>query len=158
MRKNQRKQATSLDEAIQMCADYAQIKHRRPAKVISDLMGVELKTYYRWMADSAMPINRIRQFESFCGCNYVSEYLCIAAGKVVIDIPTGNKTPVAQLGEMQANAGNAIVLLSRFYEGKSSLEETLDALNHTLTDMAYHRQNIIKHSAPELGLFGDGDA
>jgi hypothetical protein len=35
--------ASNLDEAIELCADHAGDKLRRPAKVMADLMGVELK-------------------------------------------------------------------------------------------------------------------
>ena len=48
MRKRNWKSArpSSLDEAIELCADHASEVLRRPAKVMADLMGVELKTYY----------------------------------------------------------------------------------------------------------------
>ncbi|MDR2172649.1 MAG: hypothetical protein LBE32_00315 [Burkholderiales bacterium] len=146
---------TSLDDAIQMCADHAAEKLRRPAKVLADLMGVELKTYYRWLADSAMPLNRLRQFEAFCGCGYISEYLCVSCGRVVIDIPMGRGSSVATLSAAQSNSAQAFALLSKFYEGKASAEETVEALSITLSDLAYQRQNVIKHAEPELGLFGD---
>jgi hypothetical protein len=67
--------ASNLDEAIELCADHAGDKLRRPAKVMADLMGVELKTYYRWLAESSMPLNRLRQFEAFTGASYISDYL-----------------------------------------------------------------------------------
>jgi hypothetical protein len=136
-----------------MCADHAAEKLRRPPKVLADLMGVELKTYYRWLADSSMPLNRLRQFEAFCGCGYISEYLCVAGGKVVIDIPIGRGASVATLSQAQANSAQAFALLARFYEDKATAEETVEALSVTLSDLAYQRQNVIKHAEPELGLF-----
>jgi hypothetical protein len=86
--------ATSISHAIELCLDYATENHRRPAKVLADLMGIDVKLLYRWMSDSSMPLNRIRQFETFCGASYISEYLCTAHGdKIVIDIPSG-KNPM----------------------------------------------------------------
>jgi len=38
--------ATSLDHAIELAKRHAKEQHR-PSKVMADLMGVELKTYYR---------------------------------------------------------------------------------------------------------------
>ncbi|MEX3629963.1 MAG: hypothetical protein VB138_11300 [Burkholderia sp.] len=62
MRKHPRKiqPATSLREAVDRCVTTADA-NRRPAKVMSDLMGVELKTYYRWLSDLSMPLNRLLQ-------------------------------------------------------------------------------------------------
>lgn len=50
--------ATSLDHAIELAKRHAKEQHR-PSKVMADLMGVELKTYYRWLLDNTLPLNRI---------------------------------------------------------------------------------------------------
>lgn len=50
--------ATSLDHAIELAKRYAK-ERRLPSKVMADLMGVELKTYYRWLLDNTLPLNRI---------------------------------------------------------------------------------------------------
>ncbi|EEG23004.1 hypothetical protein EIKCOROL_02411 [Eikenella corrodens ATCC 23834] len=42
--------ATSLDHAIELAKRHAK-ERRLPSKVMADLMGVELKTYYRWLLD-----------------------------------------------------------------------------------------------------------
>jgi hypothetical protein len=147
--------ATSLDEAIQMCADYAAEKLRRPPKVLADLMGVPLSTVYRWLADSSMPLNRLRQFEAFCGCGYISEYLCAASGKIVINVPIGRGASVTTLAEAQTNSAHAFALLAKFYEKRASAEETVEALSITLSDLAYQRQNVAKHAEPELGFWDE---
>jgi hypothetical protein len=157
MRKTTRKtrRPTSLEDAYQMCLDHALAKHRRAAKALAELMGVPISTFYRWLSECSMPANLIRQFEAFCGTGYVSEYLCTSGGgRVVIDIPTGRSATVTDLSEVQANSAVAVGMLAKFYEGKATAEETLEALTGTLTDLAYHRQNVIKHSEPELALFG----
>ncbi|BBF86308.1 hypothetical protein DLM_2707 [Aquitalea magnusonii] len=125
-------------------------------KRMADLMGVDVKTYYRWMAESSIPLNRVRQFETFCKASHISEYLCTAhGGRVVITIPTGKKTKASDLGEMQGNFGKVVMLLEQFYRDKTDLQETLGALNEVLSQVAYHRENVIKIGQPELELFGD---
>lgn len=148
---------TSLGEAMELCIDYATEVNRRPIKVLADLMGVEAKTLYRWLADTSMPLNRVRQFETFCGVSYVSDYLCLAHGdKVVISIPAGRKAGVTDLADVQCSFGQAIALLARFYQHGEALEETVAALTTTLTQLAYQRSNVMKSAAPELALFDDG--
>ncbi len=145
---------TSLSEAFELCVEYA-AAHRRPVKVLADLMGTQSTTLYRWLADSSMPSNKIRQFENFCGVAYVSEYLCIAQGdKVVVSIPVGKKAGVAELAEVQCSFAEAIALLARFYQNGEAAEETIAALSLTLNQLAYQRSNVEKSSAPELELFG----
>ena len=49
--------ATSLDHAIELAKRHAK-ERRLPSKVMADLMGVELKTYYRWLLENTLPLNR----------------------------------------------------------------------------------------------------
>ncbi|MCG8993249.1 hypothetical protein LH427_09715 [Laribacter hongkongensis] len=145
---------TSLDEAIERQLDAAAKLGLVPKKM-ADLMGVEVKTYYRWLAESSMPLNRVRQFEAFCKASHISEYLCTAQGnKVVIAIPSGKKAAVIELSEVQANAADAMALLARFYQDKVGLDETVSALSRVLSQVAYHRENVLKAGEPELELFG----
>lgn len=144
----------SLSEAFELCIEFA-AEHRRPVKVLADLLGVEVKTLYRWLAETSMPLNRVRQFETFCGASFVSEYLCLAHGnKVVVEIPTGKKAGVVEVAQVQANAAAAMALLARFYVDGLGAEETLSAMTSTLSEFAYHRQNVMKTWEPELELFG----
>ncbi len=145
----------TLSEAAEACLEHA-AKKGRPAKVMADLMGVELKTLYRWQADTSMPLNRIRQFETFCGASYISDYLCLAHGnKVVIDIPTGKRADITDLAELQGNFAEALALLARFYRDGNGVDETISALTLTLSNLAYQRSNVQKSHQPELSLFGD---
>jgi len=118
-------------------------------------MGIDVKLLYRWMSDSSMPLNRIRQFETFCGASYISEYLCTAHGdKIVIDIPSGKKANVTDLAEVQANFAEAIALLARFYQNGDDVEKTVSVLTRTLSELGFQRSNVMKVSQPELALFG----
>ena len=143
----------SLNEAMQLCVDFA-TENRKPVKVLADLMGVEVKTLYRWLADTSMPINRVRQFETFCGICFVSEYLCLAHGdKVVVAIPAGKKASVLELSTLQGVFAQAMTFLVQFYQDGSGTDETVTALTETLTQVAYQRSNVLKSSTPELDLF-----
>jgi hypothetical protein len=145
---------SSLDDAIQ-CQLAAAEKLGLVPKRMADLMGVDVKTYYRWAAESSMPLNRVRQFEAFSQASFISEYLCTAhGGRVVITIPTGKKAKASDLGEMQANFGKVVMLLEQFYNDKSGLQDTIAVLSQVLSQVAYHRENVIKNSNPELELFG----
>lgn len=138
---------------MQLCVEFAS-ENRKPVKVLADLMGVEIKTLYRWLADTSMPINRVRQFETFCGISFISEYLCLAQGdKVVVAIPAGKKAGVLELSELQGSFAEAVALLVHFYKDGSQPDETITALSSTLTQLAYQRSNVLKASAPELDLF-----
>lgn len=146
---------TSLSEAMQLCVEFA-AENSRPIKVLADLMGVETKTLYRWLADTSMPLNRIRQFESFCRIALISDYLCLAHGdKVVISIPKGKKADVAELAELQGMFAETMALLVRFYKDGRDVESTVQALTKTLTQVAFQRSNVMKSGAPELELFGE---
>ncbi len=147
----------SIGEAMELCVEFSTEKNRRPVKVLADLMGVEAKTLYRWLADTSIPLNRVRQLEDFCGASFVSEYLCLARGdKVVVAIPAGKKAGVTELSEVQCTFAEAMALLARFYQRGDSMDETVAALTGTLTQLAYHRSNVLKTSTPELDLFETG--
>jgi hypothetical protein len=158
MRKRTKKylHATSLSEAFDLCVDHA-AGQRRPAKVLADLMGIELKTLYRWLAETSMPLNRIRQFEEFCGVRYVSEYLCVADGRrVVIEIPSGRRPGITELSNLQSSFADAAAALCRYYDTGSEQQVAIVALTHAMTQTAYHRENVAKDHTPELP-FCDGD-
>ncbi|MGC0153312.1 hypothetical protein ACPRNU_12690 [Chromobacterium vaccinii] len=150
-----RRVANSLSDAIERQQAAAE-KLGLPAKRMADLMGVELKTYYRWLSDNSMPLNRVRQWETFGRASYVSEYLCTAHGnRVVITIPAGKKATVKDIAGVQANAANALALLAQFYQDRTGLAETVEALTAVLTQAAYHRENVLLAAEPELELFGE---
>lgn len=120
-------------------------------------MGVELKTYYRWLLDNTMPLNRVAQFEALTGCRFISEYLCVMHGdRVAIEIPRGRKGRAADIAKAQRQSAEAMALLARWYEDGSGVDETIAALTQMLSVLAYHRENVKKAETPEL-MFGDDD-
>ncbi|MCP2041440.1 hypothetical protein L1281_002040 [Neisseria sp. HSC-16F19] len=157
MRNIRQAKATSLDHAIALTKRYAK-ERRLPSKVMADLMGVELKTYYRWLLDNTMPLNRVAQFEALAGCRFISEYLCVMHGdKVVIDIPRGRKGKTADVARVQSQTAAAIALLARWHEDGNGVEETIAALTQVLSLLAYQRENVKKAETPELWFGGADD-
>ena len=147
--------ATSLDHAIELAKHHAK-ERRLPSKVMADLMGVELKTYYRWLLENTMPLNRIAQFEALTGSRYISEYLSVLHGdRVVIEIPRGRNGSTADIAKVQSQTAEAIALLAKWHEDGSGVDETIEALTRVLSTLAYHRENVKKVETPELE-FGEG--
>ena len=151
---SQKNKATSLDDAFELAQEYAK-QHCMPPKRIAELMGVEYKTLMRWMIDGTMPLNKLIQFEHFIGCQFISEYICVFQGqKVVVDIPRGKKSNVVDLATLQGQHAQMMLVLSKFYDGNSSIEETISEINESLSNLAYQRENVKKADTPEL-LLGD---
>lgn len=149
--------ATSLRDAFDRNTASADA-NRRPAKVLADLMGVELKTYYRWLSELSMPANRILQFEAFCGARHISEFLSVADGRrIVIDIPTGRRPAIADLAALQSAFADAAAILCRYYTTGEEQLEAITSLTHAMAQAAFHRENVAKDHAPELS-FDEGDS
>lgn len=153
---NLKVKATDFDNAIYLTKSYAKAKGK-PSKVMADLMGVELKTYYRWMTDGTMPLNRVLQFEALAGCHFISEFLCIFHGnKIVIDIPTGKKVKTKDVASLQKLLAVTVSHLSDFYESNNKeVQVTLESLNQSLSALGFHQRNVQKAGFPELDFDGE---
>ena len=132
--------ATSLDHAIELAKRHAK-ERRLPSKVMADLMGVELKTYYRWLLENTLPLNRIAQFEALTGSRFISEYLSVLHGdRVVIEIPRGRKGKAADMAQVQSQTAAALALLAKWHEDGSGVDETIEALTNVLALLAYQAE------------------
>ena len=153
---SQKHRATSLDHAIELTEEYAE-QYRMPSKRIAELMGVEYKTYRRWMLDGTLPLSRLVTLEHIVGAQFISEYLCVFQGnKVVIDIARGKKSDVVDIAELQAQIAQSMACLAQFYAGKASADDTIAELTASITALAYQRENVRKVETPEL-LLGESD-
>ena len=122
--------ATSLDHAIELAKRHAK-ERRLPSKVMADLMGVELKTYYRWLLDNTLPLNRIAQFEALTGSRFISEYLSVLHGdRVVIEIPRGRKGKAADMAQVQSQTAAALALLAK--GGRQTVGQRYQLLDQSL--------------------------
>ena len=147
---SQKHKATSLDHAIELTEEYAE-QQRMPSKCIAELMGVDYKTFRRWMLEGTLPLNRLATLEHLTGAQFISEYLCVFQGnKVVIEIPRGKKSNVSDLAELQSQMAQTMAILAKFYEGKVEPDEAIAEITSSITALAYQRENVRKTETPEL--------
>jgi len=149
--------ARNLEEAFRFCKDYAEFNKNLNIERLAELMGVGDETLRKWVRYAQMPTNKIPSFEHACGCNYVTEYLALRTGKMIIDIPTGRKLKSTDVLQTQRMFNKAMELLIDFAAGEASVEETSAALNASICDLAYHNENIKKQHSPELDFEGHHD-
>lgn len=142
--------ARNLEEAFRLCKDYAESNRNLNIDRLAELMGVGDETLRKWIRYAQMPTNKIPSFEHACGCSYVTEYLALRIGKMMIDIPTGRKLKSTDVLQTQRMFNKAMELLIEFATGDASVEETSAALNSSMCDLAFHNENIKKQRSPEL--------
>ncbi len=146
-----RMQATSLRHALELCKDHAREKHNKSVERIADEMGVpDHWAVYKWIQSGRIPANLIRPFENACGIDYVTRWLAVSAGKVMVDVPSGRNLNGTDVVTLHNGFGTALQLLTDFYAKKVDAGQTLAALTAHLEDVAWHRANIAQHSQPEF--------
>ncbi len=141
----------SLNQAQELCIQYARVRLNRSVDQVADLMGVSNRwNLYKWMQNNRMPISLIRPFEAACGANYVTQYLAYSDHKLLIDIPTGRKATEKEINALQACFSSAMSMLLAFYGGETEADETLAELTRLMEELAWHRANIERYTQPEL--------
>ena len=145
---------TDLRHAMELCLEHARQKHNRSIDRVADLMGVASKwTLYKWMESGKLPAIYIRPFEHACGINFVTQWVAHSDHKLLIDIPAGRDASASDLTTLQGHFAEAMFELARFYQNRADTDSTLTALHEIMAGLAYHRANVAKVAAPELGLF-----
>ena len=156
-----RVRAQDQQSAIRLCLDYALEHHNRSVARVAELMGTSEWAIYKWMSKGSMPSHQIRPFEYACDpqgrSTFLTQYIATSARKLVIDIPTGRRSAEIEVADMQVAAGDAVAILMRFYRGSADGGETTAALTRLIEGAAWHRDNVAKTAAPELGLFEEVD-
>lgn len=147
-------QPQSMQHAIRLCLDYALHKHNRSVARVAELIGTTEWSVYKWMSEGSIPSVRIRPFEFACDATFVTHYIATSAQKLVIDIPTGRAGSQDQLLDLQNQLNDAVSLLTRFYRGDAEAADVLQGITLAMQQLAGHRENVCKHDAPELALFG----
>lgn len=146
--------ATSLLRAFELSLEFARVEKNLSVERVAELMGMPNHwTLYKWLESGRMPSNLIRPFENACGCTFVSDWIGLSAGKLVIDMPKSGKASAGDLNDLQKNFSAAMGLLIGFYEGSAGSNETMAALTATLADLAGHRANVAQADWPELDFF-----
>jgi hypothetical protein len=147
-------QPQSMQHAIRLCLDYALHKHNRSVARVAELIGTTEWSVYKWMSEGSIPSVRIRPFEFACDATFVTHYIAASAQKLVIDIPTGRAGNQDELLDLQNQLNTTVSLLTRFYRGEAEAADVLQGITLAMQQLAGHRENVCKHDAPELALFG----
>lgn len=150
----------SLTEALRLCVEFAKERHNKGIERIADQMGVSHDSLYKWVATGRLPANLLLGFELACGCHFATTWQALAAGKLVIDMPTGAKATPADLVAANTCFARAWQLLADFYaapaKGDASLVQA--ALNAHLEQVAWHSANVGCSGTPEFDFFGGEQA
>lgn len=146
-----RVQPYSLRDAMDKCLEYAREHHNRSIDNVADLMGLSSKwTLYKWVQEASLPSRLIKNFEHACGIDFVSRWLAVSGGKLVIDIPHGKLASPEDIHALQEATHDAIGALIRFYHDQADVETTLEAVQTALERLAWHKINVSKAQQPEL--------
>lgn len=146
-----RVQPYSLRDAMDKCLDHAREVHNRSVDTVADLMGLPSKwTLYKWVQEASLPSRLIKNFELACGVDFVSRWLAVSGGKLVIDMPAGRKSTPQDIHALQEVTNTAIGALIRFYNDQTDAGETLAAVQTALERLAWHKINVEKAHQPEL--------
>lgn len=142
----------SLVEALRLCVEFAKERKNQSIERIADQMGQSHDSLYKWLASGRLPAILVPPFELACGCHFASSWLATAAGKLVINMPTGRTASAADLVALNAGFATALQLLAQFYASQdgSDAAATQAALTEHLQQVAYHHANVGQHAAPEL--------
>lgn len=143
-------QPISLRHAMELCKDRALERGLSIERIADRTFLNDHWTLYKWIANGRMPASYIRAFEEACGADFITRWLAISAGKLLIDMPTGRALKDADVVELHNGFAAALQCLTDFYSGKSNSSATLEALTNHLNQVAFHRQNVAKHATPEL--------
>lgn len=145
---------TSLSDAIALCLEFGREKHNRSVDRVADLMGVTNKwTLYKWVENGRIPAILIRPFEHACGADFVTRYLALSGHKLVIDVPVGKRTGLAEIQALQEATTAAMGGLIEFSTGKASAADVISSITLALEGLAWHRVNVAKTAQPELELW-----
>lgn len=156
-RSGKRVQPRTLQEAIRLCLDHALARHHRSVARVAELVGTTEWAVYKWVAKGSLPSEKIRPFEFACGIDYITQYIALSDHKLLVDIPRGRQATQMEINDLQVAFATCVGLLIRFYEGAAGSDATVSALVEAMAGLAWHRENIEKHSQPELDLFAEGD-
>lgn len=151
-------QPTSLRHALELCKEFARERRSMSVERLADALGLpDHFALYKWISTGRMPANLIRPYEAACGVTFVSKWLAVSSGKLLVDVPCGRKITDNDLAMMHSSFAMALQMLTELYSGRSDVEATMAALTVHIEACAWHRANVAQHATPELD-FGGGEA
>lgn len=142
----------SLTHALRLCKDHAIERKRLSVERIADLMGVTHDSLYKWLSTGRMPAVLIPAYEHACGIQFVTRWLAVSNGKLMIDMPTGRPANDDDIQRLHLNFSQAVSQLINFYNGTETQENTLSSLQVILEDLVGHRENVHQYNNPQLAL------
>lgn len=145
-----RVQASHLNQATELCLEYARDKKNLSVESVAALMGVNHWTLYKWLESGGMPTRLIKPFEHACGIDFVSRWLAMGDNKMVISIPKGRGGNAEDMLALQASGTEAVAALIKFYSESADIDETLVAIQAALEGLAWHKINVQKSTQPEI--------
>lgn len=147
--------ATSVRHAIELLIDHARLKRNLSVERIADVMGLPSHwIIYKWMETGKLPAIQIRNFETTCGAQFLTQYLATSAGSLLIPLPKGKTPATLDINELQMACGQAVQHLIKFAQDDETADDTLHALTEAMEQLAWHRANVDTHQTPALD-FGD---
>lgn len=152
MKRNWKKaRPTSLLHALELCVEHARETRNAGIDRIASRMGEEHHhNLYKYLSNGRMPLVKLNAFEDATGAAFVTRWLAMSAGLLVIDIPTGRTASAEEVLALHDLLNEAIGALLQFYSGKTELADVQASVTAALEALAFHRENTKKHSQPEL--------
>lgn len=146
--------ATSMRNAFDLVRIAAHKNHRISAERMAELLGVPASTFYKWVEETRMPVDKLALFEHIAGCHAVTAYLAHRAHLLVIQIPRGRGAAPRDINALQGVLNDAAGALIAFTDGTLPADATMARLTEGMEALAYHREDVRKHAQPELDLEG----
>lgn len=142
----------SVTEALRGLKDHGIERHNLSVERQADRIAESADLLYKWHATGRMPVTHVIAYEAACGAHFLTQYLASAAGKLLVDIPTGRRLTPVELAELQGVVAQAVTSVLNFYLGKVDRDEALQHIDEGMAALAWHRANVAKADTPELEL------
>lgn len=142
---------TGLLNAMELNVEHAfETRNAGVARIAEGMSEESHHNLYKYLSNGRMPLVKLRAFENACGATFVTRWLAMSAGMLVIDIPTGRSADGDAVLALQETLNEAVGALLQFYSGKVDQAEVLARLTSGLEGLAFHRENVKKFDQPEL--------
>ena len=145
----------SFEDAMVLCLDYAQEKHRRNVQRVAALHVPSQNTIHGYLRGGSIPGRKLEAFQHACGCDFLTRYLAHSAGNLLIPIPTGKRVGVDDVHRLQGTLNDAVRALLGFAAGTLDADGVNAAMTSAMEALAWQRENAARNDQPELELRHD---
>lgn len=142
----------SLVKALNLTKEHGKEVKQLSVERIADRLAISDSCLYKWLGDSAMPVNRVIAFEQACGINFVTQYLAHSQGYLLVPAPTGRKAQHRDLSELQLFMTEVMALIIKANDGQTSADSAIDSIKTLMEDLAFHQKNVAKQDLPQNEL------